>query len=387
MQALAETSQNPYRISVSHAFGSWIVDTSGKKYLDFISGIAVSALGHNHPRIRAAIHQQTDKHLHTMVYGEFEHDVVSHFASKLVEMMPSSLNTVYPVNSGTEAVEAALKLSKRSTGRYEICAFKGSYHGNSQGSLSISWNPSKRLAFLPLMPGIRFLNWNQLPDLETITQNTAAVIIETIQGDAGVRIPDIAFLKALRLRCSVTGTLLIMDEIQCGFGRTGKFNAFEHYGITPDILVVGKALGGGLPIGALISNRDLINLFTVNPALGHITTFGGHPLPTAAGLAALEVLISENIISGVEEKGLFIEQSLNGLPAISEFRRKGLMIAVMLKDENSVNKLILNCKEKGLLLYWFLSVRNGFRIAPPLNITFEDLNWACEILTEEIRNL
>jgi acetylornithine/succinyldiaminopimelate/putrescine aminotransferase len=387
MGALAETSKNPYRLTVSHAKGSWIFDDSDKKYLDFISGIGVSALGHAHPHIQKAILRQTELSLHTMVYGEFSQPVVTRFAEKLLSYLPTKLDCLYPVNSGTEAIEAALKLAKRATGRYKICAFKGAYHGNTQGSLSVSWNTSKRQPFMPLLPGITFLEWNDIAALPAITRETAAVIIETIQGDAGVRIPSAEFIQALRKRCDATGTLLILDEIQCGYGRTGTFSAFTPYGITPDILVMGKAIGGGLPMGVLIAPQSLLDVFTYTPSLGHITTFGGHPLPAAAGLAALEVLESEHVMDGIEQRSRFLLDRLQNLPAIAAIRCKGLMFGIELKDEASVNQIIDRCKSRGLLLYWFLSVRNAFRISPPLNISMEDLKWGFEILEEELGNL
>jgi acetylornithine/succinyldiaminopimelate/putrescine aminotransferase len=387
MGQLAETSPFPFRIDVSHASGSWIYDTSGKKYLDFISGIAVSALGHGHPHIKKAINLQVEKHLHTMVYGEFKHSVVNAFAEKLTSLLPQHLHCVYPVNSGTEAVEAALKLAKRATGRYEICSFKGAYHGNTQGALSVSWNVSKRLPFLPLLPSIKFLEWNNPTELKQIGHQTAAVILETIQGDAGVRIPDLIFMQALRKQCTQNGALLILDEIQCGFGRTGTFSAFEQFDVLPDLLVLGKALGGGLPIGALVGSNDVLSTFARQPALGHITTFGGHPLPAAAGLAALEVLEQEQLIDSVEHKGRFLENILQQGSRINAIRRKGLMMAIELENEHQVDRLIENCKQKGLLLYWFLSVRHAFRIAPPLNISEEELKLGSAILLEELERL
>ncbi|MEO0404734.1 MAG: aspartate aminotransferase family protein, partial [Bacteroidota bacterium] len=299
---LAQTTPFPMVIEVDSAEGSSIYDKKGKAYLDFISGLAVSNFGHGHPRIKDAIQQQLDKHLHVMVYGEFQQDIIETCAKKLVSILPGSLDTVYFVNSGTEAIETALKLAKRTQGKQEIIAFNGAYHGATHGSLSVSGNEMKKRAFRPLLPGVQFIQLNHFEDLTKVTKRTAAVLLETIQGDAGIRIPNESFMKELRGRCDETNTLLILDEIQSGMGRTGKPFAFEHYDVVPDILVLGKALGGGLPIGALVANKKLMSQLTHDPMLGHITTFGGNPLICAAANAALTILEEEIDFQEVEKK-------------------------------------------------------------------------------------
>ncbi|MBU2019187.1 MAG: aspartate aminotransferase family protein, partial [Bacteroidetes bacterium] len=311
---------------------------------------------------------------------EFIQEPTVQFCKKLTALLPDSLNCVYPVNSGTEANEAALKLVKRVTGRQEIVSFRGSYHGSTHGSMSVSGNELKKQAFRPLLPDIRFIEHNQLSDLKNITTKTAGVILETIQGDAGVRIPDINYLIALRKRCTEVGALLIFDEIQCGMGRTAKLFAFEHFGVAPDVLTLGKALGGGLPIGALVSSKEYLSCFTHNPMLGHITTFGGNPLISAAANATLEVLTSEVKMDEVEAKGLMLENELKKEQAVIAIRRKGLMLAIDLKDAETVEKIVKNCLENGLLSFWFLSHPYSFRLSPPLTISNEEIQRALKII-------
>lgn len=376
---LAQTSPFPFGIEVSHAKGSYIYDVQGKAYLDFISGIAVSYLGHGNESVKKAILDQVDKHLHVMVYGEFNQKAQKNLAEELLLSLPDSLSSFYFTNSGTEANEAALKLAKRATGRREIIAFKGSYHGSTHGSLSVSYNEHKKNAFRPLLPGIRFIELNNFEDLEAISSDTAAVILETIQGDAGVRIPEKAYMKMLQEKCQKSGALLVLDEIQCGMGRTGKMWAFEHYGIIPDILTTGKALGAGMPIGALIASTELMGKFSFNPMLGHITTFGGHPVPCAAGAAGLKYLREQGLISQLEPKATLIARLLKH-DLIAELRQIGLFIAVELKDEKICQDVVLKSLEKGLLLFWFLSTPNAFRIAPPLSISKEEIEEACRII-------
>lgn len=379
-----QTNPFPYLIDVDRAEGSWIIDTSGNRYLDMIAGVAVNNIGHNHPKVVDAIKSQVDRHLHVMVYGEFVQESTLNFARKLTSLLPDSLNSVYTVNSGTEANEAALKLAKRVTGRSELLSFRGSYHGSTHGSLSVSGNETKKEAFRPLLPDVRFLTFNDSSQLNQISEKTAGVIIETVQGDAGVRVPSKAFLQALRNRCSEVGAQLIFDEIQCGMGRTGKLFAFEHFDVVPDILTLGKALGGGMPIGALVSSKEYLDQFTFNPMLGHITTFGGHPVVCAAGHACLKVLESEIDFTEVERLGALLESLLQDEPEIKEIRRIGMMFAFDMESFERVEKVVKKCLEKGLISFWFLSHPYSFRLSPPLNITEEEIREAAKIIGEAI---
>ncbi|MCS6973410.1 MAG: aspartate aminotransferase family protein [Cyclobacteriaceae bacterium] len=383
-QHLAQTSPSPYLIEVERAQGIYLYSPDGKRYMDLISGIAVSNLGHGHPRIIEAIKNQADKHLHVMAYGEFIQDAPNRLAEKLVSMLPPSLNCCYFVNSGTEANEGALKLAKRFTGRTEIVSFHKSYHGSTHGSLSVSGNERKKYAFRPLLPDVRFIRFNETADLEQITERTACVIMETIQGDAGVRIPSTEFMHALRKRCDETGALLILDEIQCGMGRTGKLFAFEHFGIIPDILTIGKAFGGGLPIGAFVADKKIMQTLTFDPPLGHITTFGGNPVCCASALAVLEVLEEEKVVAGVERKGKLFEELLQHSD-IRELRRIGLMFAVDFDSAERVNRIVQRAKDKGVICYWFLSHPYSFRIAPPLIINDDEIREACKRIHEAIQ--
>lgn len=377
---LAQTTDAPYNITIERAEGIYLYSPEGKRYTDLISGIGVSSLGHGHPRIISAIKEQVDKHLHVMVYGEFIQRAPNLLAQKLTSLLPASLNCCYFVNSGTEANEGALKLAKRFTGRTEIVSFRKSYHGSTHGSLSVSGNEVKKQAFRPLLPDVRFINFNVIDDLKEITTSTACVIMETIQGDAGVRVPTTAFMQALRARCNETGSLLILDEIQCGMGRTGKFSAFEHFGIVPDILTLGKALGGGLPIGAFVANQQVMKCLTNNPMLGHITTFGGNPVCCAAAHATLCVLEEENLLAQIETKGKLFESLLTH-PKIKEVRRIGMLFAIDFDSADRVNTLVNLLKDKGIITYWFLSHPYSFRLAPPYTITPEQIRESCaEIL-------
>jgi acetylornithine/succinyldiaminopimelate/putrescine aminotransferase len=382
-----QTSPFPFLIEVESAEGIYIYDKSGKQYTDLISGVAVNNIGHRHPKVVEAIKNQVDKHLHLMVYGEFVQDSQVDLANKLKAVLPESLNCVYTVNSGTEANEAAIKLAKRVTGRMEIVSFRGSYHGSTNGSLSISGNEVKKKAFRPLMPEVRFIHLNNFEELNQISEKTAGVILETIQGDAGVRIPKDDYLDALRKRCNEVGALLIFDEIQCGMGRTGKLFAFEHFNVIPDILTLGKALGGGMPIGALVSSTDNLSMFTHNPMLGHITTFGGHPVVCAAAAATLNVLQSEINWFQVEKIGSYIEKELGSLPQIKEVRRKGLMFAFDMESAEIVNKVVEACLEKGIITFWFLSHPYSFRLSPPLTITMEETSQSVSIIKEIIQKI
>ena len=380
---LGQTSPYPFLIDVERAEGIYIFDKSGKPYMDMISGVSVNNIGHRHPKVVQALHEQLDRHLHVMVYGEFIQDSVNLMAERLIALLPNSLNCVYPVNSGTEANEAAIKLAKRATGRTEIVSFRGSYHGSTFGSLSVSGNEVKKLAFRPLMPDVRFIRFNISQDLSQITEKTAGVIVETIQGDAGVRIPDLAYMKALRERCTEVGAVLIFDEIQAGMGRTGKLFAFEHFDVVPDVLTLGKALGGGMNIGALVSSREHLNLFTHNPMLGHITTFGGHPVPCAAAAATLEVL-SELDFQEVERLGLRLEMLLKRSDEVVEIRRKGMFFAIDMASAERVAKVVERCLELGVITFWFLSHPYSFRLAPPLTIREMEIDRAGELILKAI---
>jgi acetylornithine/succinyldiaminopimelate/putrescine aminotransferase len=382
---LAQTTGHPYQIAVERAQGIYLYAPDGKRYTDLISGISVSNIGHGHPRVIQAIKDQVDRHLHVMVYGEFIQSSPNKLAKKLTDLLPDNLDCCYFVNSGTEANEGALKLAKRFTGRTEIVSCRRSYHGSTHGSLSVSGNETKKAAFRPLLPDVRFVDFNVMADLDQITERTACFILETIQGDAGVRIPDQAYMKAARKRCDETGALLILDEIQCGMGRTGTFFAFEQFDIVPDILTLAKALGGGLPIGAFIASKAIMHAFTHDPMLGHITTFGGNPVCCASALATLEVLEEENLIGLVEAKGKLIETLLRH-PEIREIRRIGLMFAIDFDSAEKVSRIVENAKVLGVICYWFLSHPNSFRIAPPLTITEDEIRESVGLILQAIDN-
>lgn len=386
LNRLGQTNPFPFLIDVDYAEGLYIVDKNGKKYLDMISGVAVNNIGHRHPKVIQSIKNQLDKHLHVMVYGEFIQDSPNIFAKRLTNMLPKELNCVYTVNSGAEANEAAIKLAKRVTGRYEIISCVGAYHGSTHGALSISYNETKKTPFRPLLPGISFIKHNELEDLNKISSKTAAVIIEPIQGDAGVRIPDIKYMQALRNKCTQLGVQLIFDEIQCGMGRTGKLFAFEHFGVVPDILTLGKALGGGLPIGAFVSSKEKMKTLTNNPMLGHITTFGGNPVICASAAACLEVLQIEIDFNQVEVVGNYIEQTLKKSNKVISIRRIGLMFAIDLENEEKVANVVKSCLNNGLLTFWFLSHPYSFRLSPPLTITLKEAELACEIILNALEN-
>jgi acetylornithine/succinyldiaminopimelate/putrescine aminotransferase len=384
INTLGQTNQSPYLIDVERADGIYIYDKAGKAFIDMIAGVAVTNIGHNHPKVVNALKAQIDKHLHVMVYGEFIQDSQLNFAKKLTSLLPDNLNCVYTVNSGTEAIEAALKLVKRVTGRTELVSFRGSYHGSTHGSMSVSGNEVKKQAFRPLLPDVRFLQHNEIAELNQITTKTAGVIIETVQGDAGVRIPSINFMLALRQRCTDVGALLIFDEIQCGMGRTGSLFAFEKFNVVPDILTLGKALGGGMPIGAVVSSHKNLWEFTYNPMLGHITTFGGHPVICAAGNAFLEILTTEVDFLEVERLGALLESLISSNKEIKEVRRIGMMFAFDMESFERVEKVVKRCLEKGLISFWFLSHPYSFRLSPPLTITEKEICLAAKIILESI---
>jgi acetylornithine/N-succinyldiaminopimelate aminotransferase len=375
----AQTTDFPLLLEFERAEGVYLYDSQGKGYIDLISGIGVSNLGHSNQKIIDAIKTQVDKYMHLMVYGEYVQTPQVRFAERLLSILPDNMQSVYFVNSGAEAVEGALKLAKRYTGRQQIIACKNSYHGSTHGALSVMGNENFKQAYRPLLPGVGFIRFNNTEDLQHITNQTACVIIETVQGEAGIRVADYAYMQALRRRCNETGALLILDEIQAAMGRTGKLFAFEHY----NILLLAKALGGGMPIGAFVSSNKIMDSLKQNPILGHITTFGGHPVCCAAGLAALEVLLDENLIAAVAEK----EALMRGLlihPAIKQIRGKGLMLAIEL-DSFEINKKIIDrCIANGVITDWFLHCDNSMRIAPPLIITPDEIKTACAVIIEAI---
>lgn len=378
---LAQTSTNPLAMEIATAKGTYIYDTSGKAYLDFVAGVSANTLGHQPKVVREAIIEQLDKYTHVMVYGEFVQQPQVALAKLLTENLPDSLNNVYLTNSGTEATEGALKLAKRFTHRYEIIAAKNGYHGNSQGAMSVSGNENSKSAFRPLIPGIKFIQFNNFEDIDKISTKTAAVILETIQGGAGFIVPQKSYLLAVKKRCKEVGALLILDEIQSGVGRTGKLFEFQNQKIIPDILVTGKGLGGGMPIGAFIASKDTMALFKENPKLGHITTFGGHPVIAAAALATLKEVFDTDLMLQISSKEKLF-RSLLVHPLIKEIRGKGLMLAVMVGSSELANKIILKSLENGLILYWLLFEEKAIRITPPLNISEEEINKGCTILLE-----
>lgn len=384
---LGQTSPFPFLIEVERAEGSFIYDKNGKAYLDMIAGVAVNNIGHRHPKVVAALQAQLEKHLHVMVYGEFIQDAQQDLVRQLLEVLPDTLNGVYVVNSGTEAIEAALKLAKRATGRTELVSFKGSYHGSTHGSMSVSANEVKKIAFRPLLPDVRILPHNELEALAQITERTAGVLIETIQGDAGVRRPSAAFMQALRARCTEVGALLIFDEIQCGMGRTGSIFAFEQFAVVPDVLTLGKALGGGMPIGALVAAQQHLNLFTHAPMLGHITTFGGHPMVCAAAAATIEVLRTEINFEQLEANASAFAQKIAGHPAVLAHRRVGAMFAFDLKDANAVEKVVNYCLQNGVITFWFLSHPYSFRLSPPLNLAPKEWDLAARVIISALDRL
>ncbi|GAA4301737.1 aspartate aminotransferase family protein [Compostibacter hankyongensis] len=379
MQHVAQTSDAPMGLEIVRAEGMYLYDAEDKQYLDLIGGISVCNLGHGHPGITEAIRDQAGRYLHLMVYGEFVQSPQVKYARLLTEQLPASLNCMYFTNSGAEAVEGAMKLAKRYTGRREIVAFRDSYHGSTQGALSILGDEYWRNAYRPLLPGISHERYNDPAALERITGQTACVFAETIQAEAGVIAPQREWLHALRRRCSETGTLLILDEIQCGFGRNGTLWAFEQYGIVPDVLLLGKALGGGMPLGAFIAGREIMQSLSAQPVLGHITTFGGHPVCCAAGAAALEALLREGWIAQIAGKEQLF-RSLLAHPAIKAVRSRGLMLAVEFDSAEINRQVIGSCIAQGVLTDWFLFAPQCLRIVPPLIITEQQIREACAVI-------
>ncbi len=381
LRHVAQTSPAPLALEIVKAEGCLLYDAAGKDYIDLIGGISVANTGHRHPAVIAAIQKQLDAYLHIMVYGEFIESPQVQYAKLLTDYLPITLNSVYFTNSGAEAVEGAMKLAKRVTNRTQIIAFNNSYHGSTQGALSIIGDEHWRNAFRPLLPDVLHLVYNSFESLESITENTACVIAETVQAEAGVKAPAKEWMLALRKKCTETGTLLILDEIQTGFGRTGKLWGFEHFDITPDILLAGKALGGGMPLGAFIADKALMDTLSDNPVLGHITTFGGHPVCCAAGMAAMKVLLTEHLIKDVSAKQeLFL--SLLVHPKIKAIHSFGLWIAIEFDSFETNKKIIDKCIAAGVLTDWFLFAADCLRISPPLTITEEEINKSCTILID-----
>jgi len=390
LRHIAQTSPSPLAFEIARAEGCLLYDINGKEYLDLIGGISVANTGHRHPKVIEAIQKQLDAYLHVMVYGEFVESPQVQYAKLLTEHLPASLNSVYFTNSGAEAVEGAMKLAKRVTNRTQIIAFNNSYHGSTQGALSIMGDEYWRNAFRPLLPDILHLEYNPIAigsfdSLSEITEQTACVIAETVQAEAGIIVPTIEWMQALRKKCTETGVLFVLDEIQAGFGRTGKLWGFEHFDIVPDILLLGKALGGGMPLGAFIADRKLMWALTENPVLGHITTFGGHPVCCSAGLAAMKALLEEEMIDGVRQKEELFK-SLLIHPKIKAVRSFGLWMAVEFDSFEICKKVIDTCLSKGLMTDWFLFTPNCLRISPPLTISDEQIKKACNIILQAVQD-
>ncbi|MDF2438652.1 MAG: aspartate aminotransferase family protein [Bacteroidota bacterium] len=380
---VAQTSETPLALEIEKAEGIYLFGADGKKYMDLISGISVSNVGHRHPAVVKAIKDQVDKYMHLMVYGEYIQSPQTQLAKALTGLLPESLSSVYFVNSGSEAVEGAMKLAKRYTGRTEIISFKNAYHGSTQGSLSLMGSEEFKSAFRPLLPDTKQIHFNHESDLEQITSRTAAVFIEPVQGEAGAKVPENDFLKKLSKKCKAVGALFVADEIQTGFGRTGTFFAFEQFGFIPDILCLAKGMGGGMPIGAFISSKEIMNSLTNSPILGHITTFGGHPVSCAAALATINVLLEERLIDKVKEKEELF-RSLLKHPAIKSISGKGLLLAVEFESYDQNKKIIDKCIENGVITDWFLFNSHSMRIAPPLNITENEIRSACQVILKTL---
>ena len=381
----AQTSPYPLALEISKAEGSYIYDTNGKAYLDFVAGVSANSLGHQHPGVTKSVKDQLDRYAHVMVYGEFIQQPQLELCRLLSSTLPD-FYSVYLTNSGTEACEGALKLAKRFTKRHEIVAAHHSYHGNTQGSMSVSGAEQQNRAFRPLVPGTMFIQYNNEEDLQKITQNTAAVILETIQGGAGFITPQNDYLKKIAQRCQEVGALLILDEIQTGIGRTGKFWGFENFGVTPDIIITGKGLGGGMPIEAFVARSELMDLLKEHPVLGHITTFGGHPVIAAAGVATIEALHNSSLIEETLEKEQIIREKLQH-PLIEEIRGKGLMLSAIMKSPEVASQVVLRCMDRGLILFFLLFEKRAARITPPLTISKEEVIEGCQIILEVLNEL
>ncbi|MEA1785098.1 aspartate aminotransferase family protein [Arenibacter sp. GZD96] len=381
-----QTSPYPLGMEVARAKGSYVYDTEGKAHLDFVAGVSVCSLGHGHPKVKKAITKQVSKYMHVMVYGEYIQKPAVQFAKLLASMLPAPLETTYLVNSGTEAMEGALKLARRYTGRTQFIAAHNAYHGNTMGSLSIMGYEERKGAFRPLIPDVSFIRFNEEQDLTKITESTAAVILETIQGGAGFILPIDGYLKKVRARCNAVGALLILDEIQPGFGRTGKLFAFQHYDCVPDILVMGKGMASGLPVGAFTASYGLMQSLQSHPKLGHITTFGGNPVIAAASLATLKVLSKKKIIANTLKKEALFRHTLQH-PSIKEIRGKGLMLALIFENSEIANELVMRCTKKGLILFWLLFEPKAVRISPPLTISKDEILKGCALILEALNEI
>lgn len=380
---IAQTSDEPMGLEISHARGPYLYTADNRRYVDFISGIAVSSLGHGHPEVLKAVHGQIEKHMHVMVYGEFIQKPQAGLAALITSNLPAKLDRIYFTSSGTEANEGALKLAKKYTGRTGILAFNNSYHGDTHGSLSVTGRNVYRDPYLPLLPGIIFDDFNSHSALEKISRKTAAVILEPIQGEGGIIEAEAGWLRAVRERCDETGTLLIFDEIQSGFGRTGKLFAFEHYGVVPDILSMAKAMGGGMPLGGFASSSEIFEVFKSNPPLNHVTTFGGHPVSCSAALASLEVLLSENLMERASHIEAAARNRLHG-SEIAELRGKGAMLGLQLQTVEQTRRVVERCFDKGILLGWTLHSDTLIRLAPPLIISDELLAEVLEAIRDSL---
>mgnify|MGYP001241397151 FL=1 len=375
----AQTTSKPIGLEVKKARGSYIIDKDNKKYLDFVAGVSACTLGHSHPKVIRAVRRQMRKYLHVMVYGEFVQDEPVQLVKLLADHLPEQLSCTYLTNSGTEGIEGALKLAKRATGRQRIISANNAYHGNTQGAMSVMGYEERKRAYRPLIPGTSFIQFNDVRDLKQINEQTAAVILETIQGGAGFIVPTNDYMKAVRERCDKVGALLILDEIQPGMGRTGKLFAFEHYNMIPDIFVTGKGLGGGFPVGAFCASKELMNLLQDKPILGHITTFGGHPVIAAACHATLKTLLQSNLISETLEKEQYIREQLQHR-GIQEIRGKGLMLALIFRTPEHAQQLVKIALERGLLLFFLLFEERAVRVTPPLTISKKEIKKGCDII-------
>ena len=375
----AQTTPHPLAMKISHAEGSYIYDTNNKAYLDFVAGVSACSLGHRHPKVLEAIHTQLEKYMHVMVYGEYIQKPALELTKLLAKYYPKNIEKTYLTNSGTEAIDGALKLARRYTGRSEILAADKAYHGNTMGALSVMGYEARKQPFRPLIPDVRFLKFNAVEDLKKISSKTAAVILETIQGGAGFVQPKDDYLNKVQKRCSEVGALLILDEIQPGIGRTGTLFGFENYNCNPDIVVVGKGLGGGMPIGAFSASAKMMDCLSEKPMLGHITTFGGHPVIAAAALATLKEITNSDLMHSVLEKETLIRSKLKH-PLITEIRGKGLMLCALTKQADVTNKIVMEAMEQGLILFWLLYEPKAIRITPPLTISMKELEKGCDII-------
>lgn len=378
----AQTSPHPLGINITYAKGSYIFDDTGKRYLDFVAGVSACSLGHQHPEVTNAVKKQLDTYAHVMVYGEYAQGPAVAFCKLLAQHMPKPLTKTYMVNSGTEATEGALKLARRVTGRSEFISCHNAYHGNTMGSLSVMGFEERKRVFRPLIPDVNFITFNNEDDIQKITCHTAGVILESIQGGAGFIEPQNDFLKKVRQRCTDVGALLIIDEIQPGFGRTGKLFGFEHYDIVPDIVVMGKGMGGGLPVGAFTAAPEHMDLLSDHPKLGHITTFGGHPVIAAACLATLKVVTETDLMQQTLVKEKLFRRLLSGHPLVKEIRGRGLMLALMVESSEITNQIVLKCHERGVILFWLLFEGKAVRITPPLTVSEEEIEEGCKIILE-----